>query len=305
IAEGGEGAPLGRLGGMTVATALAVGIMRLRSQGAAAGVHASAAADARLLLSEIVGRDRDWLIAHAGNELDVEDLQTFGMLLEERMRGVPVAYLTHGCGFYGREFYVDERVLVPRPETENLLEAALADLRVRASDGEGLSALDVGTGCGALAITLAAELPKLTVTATDVASDAIDVAKLNAGSHDVAERISFAFCDTATALGGRKFDCIVANLPYIPSGDIPMPPDPIGFEPRIALDGGHDGLDVYRRLALQLGDLMASGAGAYFEAAPPTIEGLAELIHRALPRATVRTLKDYAGLNRFVAVNAS
>jgi release factor glutamine methyltransferase len=290
---------------MTVATALAVGIMRLRSRDAAESVHATAAADARLLLSEIVGRDRDWLIAHAGNELDVDDLQAFGMLLEERMRGVPVAYLTHGCGFYGREFYVDERVLVPRPETEHLLEAALAALRARSSDGDGLSVLDVGTGSGALAVSLAAELPRLVVTATDVSSDALEIAGLNAGSHGVAERIAFVFCDTAAAVKDRTFDCIVANLPYIPSRDIPLPPDPVGFEPRIALDGGYDGLDVYRRFAVQLPGLIAPGASAFLEAAPPTIEGLEGLLRSALPRATVSALKDYAGLSRFVAVNAS
>lgn len=290
---------------MTVATALAVGVMRLRSRDAVEAVHASAAADARLLLSEIVGRDRDWLIAHAGNEMDVDDLQAFGLLLEERMRGVPVAYLTHSCGFYGREFYVDERVLVPRPETEHLLEAALADLRARSSDGEGLSALDVGAGCGALAVSLAAELPRLAVTATDVSSDALEVAGLNAGSHGVAERVTFAFCDTASGVRGRRFDCIVANLPYIPSREVPLPPDPVGFEPRIALDGGYDGLDVYRRLALQLPDLMTPGSSAFLEAAPPTIDVLREIIGRALPRASVRALEDYAGLSRFVAVNAS
>lgn len=290
---------------MTVATALAVGIMRLRSRDAAESVQASAAADARLLLSEIVGRDRDWLIAHASSELDVDDLQAYGLLLEERMRGVPVAYLTHACGFYGREFYVDERVLVPRPETEHLLEAALAVLRGRSHDGDGLSALDVGAGCGALAVSLAAELPKLTVTATDSSSDALEVAGLNAGSHGVAERIAFVFCDTAAGLGGRRFDCIVANLPYIPSRDVPLPPDPVGFEPRIALDGGYDGLDVYRRLALQLPGLMAPGASAFFEAAPPTIDGLLEIVRRAVPHGAVRALKDYAGLSRLVALSVS
>src|SRR5579875_3826905 len=120
---------------MTVAAALAVGTMRLRSRDSARAVHASASGDAQQLLAEILGRDRGWLIAHAGNELDPDALRAFGMVLEERMRGVPIADLTHAGGFYGREFYIDERVLVPRPETEHVLEAALEELRMRSSDG--------------------------------------------------------------------------------------------------------------------------------------------------------------------------
>jgi release factor glutamine methyltransferase len=289
---------------MTVAAALAVGTMRLRSRESAQAVHASASGDAQQLLAEILGRDRSWLIAHAGNELDPDTLQAFGMVLEERMRGVPIAYLTHACGFYGREFYVDERVLVPRPETEHVLEASLDELRMCSSDGAGSSALDVGTGCGAIAISLAAELPQLAVTATDVSADALEVAKLNAGSHGVADRITFVCCDTAADMRGRRFACVVANLPYVPSRDIPLPPDPVGFEPRAALDGGDDGLDVYRRLAAQLPELVAPGGSAVLEAAPPTIAGLEVLIRRALPHAAVKTHKDYAGMPRFIVAKS-
>ena len=285
---------------MTVATALAVGVMRLRSKEAAAEVQPSAAADAQRLLGEVLGADRTWLIAHAESELDGHDLDAFGILLDERMRGVPIPYLTHACGFFGREFYVDERVLVPRPETEHLVEAALEDLRSRAQDGHGLRALDVGTGSGAIAVTLAAELPGLAVTATDTSGDALQVARLNAGSLGVDACVRFVESDLSEALGDTPFDCIIANLPYIPTSEIPMPPDPVGFEPRVALDGGTDGLDAYRKLASRLPSLVARGASVFLEAAPPTIEGLESIVRDGLAGASVRAVKDYAGLYRFV-----
>ncbi|MGH7717018.1 MAG: peptide chain release factor N(5)-glutamine methyltransferase [Vulcanimicrobiaceae bacterium] len=286
---------------MTVASALAVGIMRLRSGQAAQQVRESARADAQLLLGQIMAVDRAWMLAHGDDELSREKLDAFGLLLDERMRGVPIPYLTHSAGFYGREFYVDERVLVPRPESEQVAEAAIARLRKR----RGTRALDVGTGSGALALTLALEVSGLRVTATDISRDALAVAARNARALQATELIEFVHCDVYIDRGtpAERFDCIVANLPYVPTAEIPMPPDPVAYEPTVAVDGGADGLTVYRKLAAKLGDLLAPGGSVVFEAAPATIYPLAQLVKDALGGATIEIGIDYAGLERFIVAS--
>jgi release factor glutamine methyltransferase len=277
-------------------------VMRLRSAGAAPQVRESARADAQILLGEVLQVDRTRLLAHGNEELDVDLLDVFGLLLDERMRGVPIAYLTHKSGFYGREFYIDDGVLVPRPESEHIVEAALADLRARALRGAKPSLLEVGTGSGALAITLAAEIPELEVTATDISPAALRVARRNARELGVPERVRFIETDLAAGLAGERFDCVVANLPYVPTGEIPLPPNPVGFEPVVAVDGGSDGLALYRRLFEQLEGMLAPGASGFFEAAPATIYPLAALVQRAFAAAQVEIGEDYADLERFVAV---
>jgi release factor glutamine methyltransferase len=286
---------------VTIASALAVGIMRLRSGQAAEQVRESARTDAQLLLGQLLGVDHTWMLAHGDDELGRDELDTFGLLLDERMRGVPIPYLTHSAGFYGREFYVDERVLVPRPESEEVVEAAIGRLRA----GKGTRALDVGTGSGALAVTLALEIPSLHVTATDISRDALDVAERNARAFGVKEQVDFVECDVYVHHGSadQRFDCIVANLPYVPSADVPLPPDPVAYEPSLAVDGGADGLVVYRKLAAKLVDLLAPGGSLVFEAAPATIYPLAQLVKESLSGATIEISSDYAGLERFIVAS--
>lgn len=284
---------------MTVASALAVGIMRLRSGQAAEQVRESARADAQQLLGQILCVDHAWMLAHGDDELTREQLDAFGVLLDERMRGVPIPYLTHSAGFYGREFYVDERVLVPRPETEHVAGAAIEALRASG----GVRALDVGTGSGVLALTLALEVSGLRVTATDVSRAALDVAARNARALQAAELVDFVLCDLFEGTPAERFDCVVANLPYVPSADIPFPPDPVAYEPPVALDGGADGLGIYRRLAARLRDLLAPAGCAVLEAAPATIYPLAQIVKEALPGAHIEIGNDYAGLERFIVAS--
>jgi release factor glutamine methyltransferase len=282
---------------MTIAQALAVGVMRLR-RADRAEVRESARADAQILLGEVLQWDRTRLLARGDEELDGELLEVFGLLLDERLRGVPVPYLTHKAGFYGREFYVDEHVLVPRPESEHLIEAALRELRARLAEGRTPSVLDVGTGSGALAITLAAELPELRVTAVERSGEALVVARRNAS--DLLVNVEFVQGDLSAPLAGRRFDCVVANLPYVPTADLPEKPDPAGFEPVPALDGGADGLGVYRRLLRELPELAEPGAYCAFEAAPPTVYGLAAMVQQTFPGMQIDVGNDYAGLERFL-----
>lgn len=286
---------------MTIAQALAVGVMRLRSPNAALEIRDSARADAQILLGEVLQTDHARLLAHGDEELDADLLDVFGLLLNERMRGVPIAYLTHKAGFYGREFYVDEQVLVPRPESEHLIEAALADVRAKSRAKPHLRALDVGTGSGALAITLAAEVPELSVVATDLSVAALAVARRNAREHGVAGRIEFVQTDLLAGLAGGRFDCVIANLPYVPSAEVPLPPHPVGFEPVVAVDGGTDGLALYRRLLADLARLLEPGASLFLEAAPGTIYPLAELVQTHFANAHIEIGEDYAELERYVA----
>ncbi len=211
--------------------------------------------------------------------------------------GEPTAYVSGYAGFYRREFAVDQRVLVPRPETEHLIEDALAFLRGRGP----VRVLDVGTGSGAIACTIACEIPDATIEATDISADALAVARKNAVRLGVAERCAFSLADIAPP-GSRSFDLIVANLPYIPSADVPRKPDPVGFEPRVATDGGFDGLEEYRKLLAVAPRLVRAAALVLMEAAPPTMAALRSLAESAFAGGAISVHRDYAGLDRYLRV---
>jgi release factor glutamine methyltransferase len=255
--------------------------------------------DAILLLEHAIGAGRAALIVESERPLSVDELAAFRASVARRRRGEPIAYIVGTCGFYGRSFTVDERVLVPRPESEHVVEAAIADVRGRGKDAGRIA--DIGTGSGAIAISLAAELPDAWVFGSDVSRDAVRIARHNAAKNNVFQSCTFVHGDLAAPLlRFAPFDAIVANLPYIPTGDIPRSPDPVSYEPVVALDGGDDGLDLYRRLIAQLPIVAAPDASVFFEAAPGTIEPLAALVESAFPSAYVEVGEDYAGLERFV-----
>ena len=211
--------------------------------------------------------------------------------------GFPAAYREGTAGFFRREFAVDERVLIPRPETEHLVEDALEFLQ----SIERPRVLDTGTGSGAIACTIAAEVPAARVTATDVSQGALAVAKHNAEHLGVSGRCTFVLADIAPP-GAGPFDLIVANLPYIPSADVPRKPDPVGYEPLLATDGGPDGMDQYRKLLAAAPGLLAPGGLLLMEGAPPTMEILNALTLAAFPHAGVTVHRDYARLERYLRV---
>jgi release factor glutamine methyltransferase len=266
---------------------------RLRATG-------SGAADARRLLSYVLRRDSSTFLARRDDLLDAHVAERFEAAVARREHGEPVAYIVESAGFYGRDFRVTHDVLVPRPESEHVVEAAIAELKSRPPEHRRVA--DIGTGSGILAITLASEVPDARVCATDVSAAALAIARANAKTHGVDERVAFSEGDLAAPLAANApLDVVVANLPYVPSGDVPQSPDPVSFEPHVAVDGGPDGLDLYRRLLTQLPALLAPGAALFFEAAPPTIEALADLVTATFPDAHVEIGEDYAGLERFVA----
>jgi release factor glutamine methyltransferase len=251
-------------------------------------------ADALLLLEHALAQKPAWVVAHGDAIVPLEAGAAFRSSCDRRKTGVPAAYILNSAGFYGREFIVNESVLIPRPETEHLIDEAVAFLPTGPCD-----VLDVGTGSGAIACTIAAET-RARVSATDVCGSALEIAAENARRLGVTSRCSFHRGDLTGPLRGRGFELVVANLPYIPTAELPEPPDPVSFEPRTALDGGQDGLQLYRRLLPQLPSLLNSNAMVLLEAAPPTIPGLLAIVRSSLPKFTTGVCKDYAGLPRYI-----
>ncbi len=256
------------------------------------------------MLADAVGRDRAWLLAHEDAALSENARERLENTVARRARGEPLAYVFGRAGFYGREFAVTPDVLVPRPESEQLVELALAFVRRQASSPHPLRLADVGTGSGVLAIVLALELPAARLCAVDASAAALAVARRNARAHGVAERIDFVLGDAFPKPDGAlRFDCVTANLPYVRSADLAPAPDATSFEPRLALDGGADGLAVYRRLLGRAPEQLAGGGAMFLEAGPDTAEELAALADVAFEgRARVELHRDYAGRQRVVEV---
>ncbi|MEO7200972.1 MAG: peptide chain release factor N(5)-glutamine methyltransferase [Candidatus Tumulicola sp.] len=274
--------------------------MLVESAGRLGALGDSGHSDAQILLAHVLGRSRAWLFAHGEALVSTPEAQRFGELCARRAVGVPIAYLLGSAYFYGREFAVDETVLVPRPETETLVDYALQFAKRRGS--EPFRILDVGTGSGALACTLAAELPSATIDATDCSAGALAVARANAFTIGVDSRCHFYLGDLAGPVADLHYDAIVANLPYVATADIPAAPDPLAFEPRIALDGGPDGLRAYARLLPQLPRLLVAGGLALLEAAPHLMGALRALCEAAFSKASVAIGRDLGGLERFVII---
>ncbi len=275
----------------TVGEALTAG------RAALAGVSETPGLEAQRLLAETTGQSRAWLLAHPEAPLPSEALARYRNLLERRGAGEPLPYLLGWCEFFGRRFEVGPAVLIPRPETESLVEAALGYLRHRP---EMRWAVDVGTGSGCVAVTLALEAPWLRVLATDVSRAALRLARRNARRHGVEGRVCMVQADLLAPLGGR-FDLICANLPYVPSATLTALPV-AAWEPRLALDGGEDGLALVRRLLAQLPHRLAAGGQALLEIGADQGPGAVEASQALLPGWQAQILPDLAGRDRVLIV---
>jgi release factor glutamine methyltransferase len=207
--------------------------------------------DAELLLLHVTGLTRADLLTHPERELTERQMQHYAAAIARRAQNEPLQHITGTQEFFGRSFIVNRLVLVPRPETEHLVEAALA-IRPEPGRIRPLRILDIGTGSGILAITFALELPDASVTATDLSLEALAVAQANARNLIAAERaatdrIRFVQSDLFAALAGECFDCIVSNPPYVATSEV-LESEVRDYEPATALYAGEDGLAVYRRL---------------------------------------------------------
>lgn len=287
--------------------------------------------DAELLLGDTLGLDRVGLYLNFDRPLEAGELIDFRSRVARRARREPVQYILGRTEFWSLPLRVTPDVLIPRPDTELLVEEALkrlpakwrADSAGRVLDdigrfipptyeelhppseklqplsGAAARVLDVGTGSGALAIALAHERPEAAVTAIDISPAALAVASANARDNGVAERIAFIVGDLGELPAG-PFDLIVANPPYIPSRDLAaLMPEVRDFEPRLALDGGADGLDAYRAMARQSGSILVEGGWMLVEVGIDQAADIRELFVRA-GLAEVFTARDLAGIERVV-----
>jgi release factor glutamine methyltransferase len=257
--------------------------------------------DAPVLLMHVLGIDRAALLTHPEQTLTPEQIVLYRELITRRAAGVPVPYLTGKRAFYDREFIVTPDVLIPRPETEHLIESALQWARAR--ETKRLRVADVGTGSGAIIVTLAALLPAARAWAVDVSAAALEVARQNAICHGMADRITFVQGDLLQPLitMDQRVDLITANLPYIASDELNTLP--VGkHEPRLALDGGADSLDLIRRLLEQAPSALAADGLLLMEIGAGQGAHVCKLAEAAFPGARVLVIPDYAGFDRIVRV---
>jgi release factor glutamine methyltransferase len=246
---------------------------------------------AEVLLAHAIGCDRVWLVAHSDEELKEVWWIHYGRYLHERMRGKPTQYITHRQEFYGRDFHVTRDVLIPRPETEHLIEASLA--RVQGAT----SILDIGTGSGAIAITLALE-SNAYVIGTDISTAALEVAKDNARRLNAP--VHFMAGDLADAIASRSFDLVVSNPPYVPASDeATMQREVCEYEPKLALFAGVDGLDIYRRLIPDAARLLKPGGWLVMELGHNSSDGVRALLGSEW--SDVELMDDLAGIPRVIA----
>ncbi len=253
---------------------------------------------AEVLLGFASGHDRSWLYAHSDEELREVWWIHYGRYLHQRIQGKPTQYITGVQEFYGRDFRVTPDVLIPRSETENVVEASLEFIHA------GDTVADVGCGSGAIAVTLALERQTRTF-ATDLSEAAVRIAAANAKRLEA--RVHFAVGDLTECLGAGMFDAIVTNPPYIPATEAPtLAPEVRDHEPHLALFGGEDGLDAYRRLADDVPRILKPAGWLIMELAWNAAGLVRELFraHRGKPWTDVEIRRDIAGLPRIFIARA-
>ncbi len=248
-------------------------------------------AEARLLLRHVLGCSAAWIEAHRDDTLPLDQAQAFSLLLGRRGAGEPVAYILGRREFYGRDFEVSPAVLIPRPETELLVDLAVARLR-------GMQApriLDLGTGSGCIAVSLALEIPGAEVVAVDVSTAALAVAEGNAEKHGA--RVLLAQSNWFSDLAEEYFDLIVSNPPYISAGDSHLYLGDLRFEPPFALASGDDGLDAIRRICVEAPEHLLPGGSLMFEHGYDQAEAVGNLLVQG-GYTGIEQHRDLAGIVR-------
>ncbi len=304
----------------TIQETIADATQRLRAAGSA-----TARLDAELLLGWALNVDRTALIAHRDAPVGGDARERFEAVLQRRAAGEPVAYLRGIKEFHGLAFAVDARALIPRPETEALVDLAVGEVMTRlaarpgeagagpGAGGDPIRIADVGTGSGAIAVALAVELRgrrvamgrNVTIAATEISPEALDLARENAVGHAAADGLRFIEADLFPPVrpdDNAPFDIVLANLPYVRSDAIAGLPIAASFEPRLALDGGADGLDLIRALLERLPEVLAEDGVALFEIGADQGESGPAAVGRALPGWVSGVEPDLAGLPRVLRV---
>ncbi|MBO9391425.1 peptide chain release factor N(5)-glutamine methyltransferase [Caldilinea sp.] len=256
--------------------------------------------DAQVILAHVLGVDRSWLFAHHEQTLSPQQAEVYTELVVRRVMHEPVAYLTHYKEFYGIDLYVDRRVLIPRPETEMLVDQVLTEATIRAP--QQVLVADVGTGSGAIAVAIAMNTENAHIYALDVSENALAVARRNVETYALGERIHLLQSDLLAALP-KRVDIVVANLPYVTDDDYrALEPDVRDYEPAQALLGGPQGLDVIARLLPQLPLHCNSSALVVLEIGYNQGPAMLEMVETLLPQATqIELHRDYQGRDRVIS----
>jgi release factor glutamine methyltransferase len=306
-----EFAPVSEVSGQSfdVRRALKEGMAKVRA--ARVSSHTLAA---ELLLMHALDRDRTWLYTHPEAPLESTEVEKYFALIARRAAGEPTQYLTGKQEFWGLEFEVTTAVLIPRPETEHVVEVALArlgprGLKIHMDTGlprEKLRIADVGTGSGCLAVSLAYELPHAEVFATDISVPAIEVARRNAGRHAVLDRVHFSQADLLESLGQEmhSFDLIVSNPPYVARAEAEQLQREVrDHEPHAALFGGPTGGEVYARLIEEAGRLLRPGGILVLELGYNSAEHVRSVLTEQKCWANLTFTNDLAGIQRVAAAD--
>lgn len=261
-----------------------------------------------VLLAFVLGKDRAWLMAHSEAPVSQEQERQFGEFFLRFRAGEPVAYLTGKKEFYGLEFLVNKSVLIPRPETEMLVERVLEFARRpqagarKGGRGSGLKVLDIGTGSGCIAVSLAKHLPDAQITAVDISTEALETAKKNAQLHEVVPRVKFLESDLLANVEG-EFDIVVTNLPYIGTERHAILSREVReYEPHTALFGGADGLRLYERLFEQMAVLAWKPRLFFGEFGFSQGFEMRQLLNKFFIHADVLVEKDLASIERIFVV---
>ena len=254
--------------------------------------------EAELLLMHSLGIGKAELYTRLEEQLPPSEAQRFRGLVEQRLRHEPAAYILKQCQFYGIDLYIDPRALIPRPETELLVETALDFINQRFSKEEACTVADAGTGSGAIAIALALHLPQARVYATDISPDALEVARINCRQHGVGKQVQLLVGDMLQPLP-EPVDIIVANMPYVKDSDLPrLMPEIRDFEPTAALAGGADGLDQIRRLLSQARQKLLPRGAIMLEIGLGQGPAVLALARKHFPDSRIDLIPDLAGIDR-------
>ena len=255
--------------------------------------------DAQVILAHILGKPRSWVLAHPEFSLTPEQAVELERALTRLEAGEPLPYVLGHWEFFGMDFSVSRQVLIPRPETELMVEQALTWLRRHPARR---AVLDVGTGSGCIALSLAIKTPNLHVLANDISPGALEQAQSNLLRYALQGRVQFVLADLFPEVGG-SFDLICANLPYIPSAELARLK--VGrWEPQLALDGGPDGLRLVRRLLRQAPSHLAPGGLLLVEIEANQGQAVLDLARDAFPAAEIALLPDLAGKDRLLCIQS-
>lgn len=290
----------------TIRAALELATQRLTEARQASGLPVeNPRLDAQLLLAAVLHKERSYLYMYPDHELDAAQEVRWLALLARREQGEPVAYLLGQKAFYGLDLTVDRRVLIPRSETELLVEAALTDCRRRLDAGQFPVIADIGTGSGAIPVSIAVHEPRLPyLYACDVSPDALAVARLNCQRHQVAERVRLLQGNLLKPLP-EAVDLLLANLPYVGTDEqATMLPDVLNYEPHLALFSGPEGLDLLTRLLYEASqsNKLRAGATLLLEIGYRQREPLTLLARQLWHEAHITSIRDYAGWDRILQI---